>query len=76
MRINPKSFGLIVGGAAVAASAVLAVGHGGGATPAGAVTVEAKNASNATAANTYTTPSANVRSGGSDSGATATPAGG
>jgi hypothetical protein len=67
-KITPKSLGLVVGGAAIAGSAVLAISHDSGASN-GTVNL-AKNAVNATDANPYTTPSANVRSGGSDSGAT------
>lgn len=70
IKITAKSLGLAVGGAAIAASAVLAVTHDGGVHT---DTVNlAKNAVNATGNNTYTTPPANVRSGGSDSGATST----
>lgn len=68
IKITAKSLGLAAGGAAIAASAVLAIAHDGGART-DTVNV-AKNAVNATGNNTYTTPSANVRSGGSDSGAT------
>jgi hypothetical protein len=68
IKITPKSLGLAVGGAAIAASAVLAITHDTGATN-GTVNL-AKNAVNATGDNPYTTPSANVRAGGSDSGAT------
>lgn len=68
IKITAKSLGLAAGGAAIAASAVLAITHDGGART---DTVNlAKNAVNATGDNPYTTPSANVRSGGSDSGAT------
>lgn len=68
IKITPKSLGLAVGGVAIAASAVLAITHDGG-TSHDTVNL-AKNAVNATGNNTYTTPPANVRSGGSDSGAT------
>jgi hypothetical protein len=68
IKITAKSLGLAAGGAAIAASAVLAITHDCGART---DTVNlAKNAVNATEGNSYTTPSANVRSGGSDSGAT------
>jgi hypothetical protein len=70
IKIIRKSLGLVVGGAAIVASATLAISHDDGATH---DTVNlAKNAVNATGNNTYTTPPANVRSGGSDSGATTT----
>ncbi|MGB8403019.1 MAG: hypothetical protein WCE30_02970 [Mycobacterium sp.] len=70
IKITAKSLGLAVGGAAIAASAVLAISHTDGTTH-DTVNI-AKNAVNATGDNPYTAPSAVVRSGGSDSGITTT----
>ncbi|MEZ0051047.1 hypothetical protein ABIA30_002045 [Mycobacterium sp. MAA66] len=73
-RANAKSFGLILGGAALAISMPMSVAHDGAGTgnKVNKVTV-AKNAINATENYLFPTPSPIVRSGGSDSGMTTKP---
>jgi len=68
--VSVKSVGLVAGVAAIIASAVLALAHGGSSTS-GTVTV-AKNSYFATN-QPYTTPSADVRAGGADMNGAATP---
>lgn len=71
MRINTKTAGLVIGGAAVVAAAALAVGHDGGVTGSG-ITL-AKNGVAVSSQFPFTSPPpANVRAGGYDSGLTTT----
>lgn len=70
IKITAKTLGLVVGASAIAAAAVLAVSYNSAGTN-DTVNV-AKNAVNATGETSYSAPTANVRSGGSDSGVTTT----
>lgn len=71
MRINTKTAGLVIGGAAVVAAAALAVGHDGGVSDSG-ITL-AKNGVAVSSQFPFTTPPpADVRAGGYDSGLTTT----
>jgi len=68
IKITARSLGLLMGGAAIAASAVWTMSHDGGQQDA----VNLAKAGITTGNPEYTTPSVDIRSGGSDSGATTT----
>ena len=71
MRINTKTCGLVIGSAAIAAAAVLDIGHDGGVSG-GGVTL-AKNGVAVSSQFPFTTPPpVDVRAGGYDSGLTTT----